>query len=431
MADNPYPSAAGDAAMSGDGIPPAQTHSDPGLSHRGLIAFIASIMALNALAIDSMLPALPAIGRSLGIASENERQWIIVVYIASFGIGQVIWGPVADRFGRKTPMVGGMIAYTISSLLAGFAGSFELLLVTRVLQGIACSAARIMLVSIVRDCYSGRTMARVMSLAFMVFLAVPMLAPSVGQLISDFFGSWRAIFFTLGLYGLIVATVSTVRLRETLHPEYRRPLTFSSIGTAARRIVTNRISIGYTIGSGLSFGCIAGMITSIQQIFADIFHMTRWFPAVFAGMAAGMAVASYLNSRLVERVGTRKLSHGALLAFTAISFVHFAIAVSGHETLISFVGLQAMVMFCVGLVNANFNSMAMEPMGEIAGAAASLQGAISTCLGAAVGSLIGQSFNGTTVPLTAGYAGVGLIMLAVVFAIEGGRLFQAHHARTV
>jgi DHA1 family bicyclomycin/chloramphenicol resistance-like MFS transporter len=426
-----HDSSAAIRAATRDRTSSSQTQSDAGLGYRGFIAFTASIMALNALAIDCMLPALPAIGRSLNIASENERQWIIVVYMASFGVGQVIWGPIADRFGRKVPMVWGMIAYTVASLFAGFAGSFAMLLVTRVLQGIACSAARIMLVSIVRDCYSGRTMARVMSLAFMVFLAVPMLAPSIGQVISAFFGSWRAIFLSLGLYGLIVATVATLRLRETLHPEYRQPLTFASVAATAVRVCTTRVSIGYTIGAGLSFGCIAGMITSIQQIFADIFHIASWFPAIFAGLAAGMAIASYLNSRLVERLGTRKLSHSALLGFITVSLVHFAVAASGHETLVSFVVLLALVMFCVGLVGPNFNSMAMEPMGDIAGSAASLQGAISTCLGAVVGSLIGQSFHGTTVPLTGGFALAGLLMLVVVFVTEGGRLFQPRHAQAV
>ena len=376
-----------------------------------------------------MLPALPAIGRSLHIASENDRQWVIVVYLASFGAGQMIWGPIADRFGRKTLLMGGMIAYAAASLLAGFTGSFELLLVTRMLQGVACSAARIMLISIIRDCYSGRKMARVMSLAFMVFFAVPMLAPWVGQLVSGLFGSWRAIFFSLGIYGLIVATVAALRLRETLHPEYRRPLTFSSVMTAMNRVLTNRISIGYCLASGLTLGCVAGMITSIQQIFADVFHIARWFPAIFAGIAAGMGLASYLNSRFVERLGTRRIAHGALLCFIAGSAIHLAVAASGHETIVSFALLQTIVMFFIGLIGANFNSMAMEQMGDMAGAAASLQGAISTCLGAGIGSLIGQSFNGSTIPLAAGFAMVGVLTLMVVFVTERGKLFHARHAQ--
>jgi len=416
------------SAATPDGLSVTRIDGDPGLSFAGFVSFIASIMALNALGIDSMLPALPAIGRALGVPSENERQWIIVIYLLGFGGGQIIWGPLADRYGRKPILAVSLLFYSVFAFLAGFAASFPLLLGARLLQGIAASASRVLVVSIVRDCYSGRRMARVMSLAFMVFLAVPILAPSVGQVITLLFGSWRSIFYAIGAYGVIIGLICTFRLKETLHPEYRHPISTKSVLGAMKRVVVTRVSIGYTIAAAFCFGCISGFVTSAQQIFADVFHVPTLFPVLFATVATGMGAASFLNSRLVERYGTRRLSHAAMLGFVVAGCLHLSVAIAGYDSVILFPILQATQMFFFGLMNSNFSSMAMEPLGDIAGAGSSVQGFLSTCIGALLGSIVGQSFNGSTIPVSLGFTVLGVATVAAVFWTERGKLFRPHHA---
>jgi len=266
-----------------------------------------------------------------------------------------------------------------------------------------------------------------MSTSFMVFLMVPILAPSLVQFIM-LFGSWRLIFFFLAAFALSVAALLSLLMRETLHPEYRRPLSARAIGQAIRRTLTERSALGYTLAITLVFGSLMGFVNSVQQIFQDIFHAPNRFPLVFAGVGLSMAVAAFVNSRIVERFGTRKVSHTALLGMIAVSAGHSLFALIGHETILSFALFQFATMFCFGLLGSNFGSMAMENVGAIAGTASSVQGFISTCCGALLGLAIGQSFNGTVLPLALGFFVLGSLALVVVLITERGRLFHAHHA---
>lgn len=406
--------------------PPATQH--PGLGFREFVALIAAMMAANALAIDSMLPALPAIGASLGLADENQRQWIITAYLLGFGVAQIVYGPLSDRYGRKPVLVVALGFYAAIGLAVALADSFTMLIVGRALQGVAAAATRIMAVSIVRDCYSGRTMARVMSLTVIVFLAVPILAPSLGQLIL-LVAPWRAIFLFLALFGLVTFVWAIVRLPETLHPEYRRPIAVATLAAAFRRVVTTRTAIGYTLTQSAVMGAMFGFINSVQQLFYDTFRAPGLLAPVFAGVAGTMAVASLVNSRIVERLGTRRVSHSALLAFVLVASIHFAVAVTGHETLWTFAVLQACTMGCFGLAMGNFGAMAMEPLGDMAGMASSIQGFLTTVIGSLTGLMIGQHFDGTTVPLTAGFFCAGLVALALVLVTERGRLFRPQVGR--
>lgn len=399
----------------------------PGMGFGQFVAFVAALMAVNALGIDIMLPALPAMSEALGITIENQRQFIIAAYVLGFGGAQLIYGPVSDRVGRRPILLVSLTFFAIASVAATFATDFTTIVLARLLQGIAAASSRVLAVSIVRDCYSGRQMARVMSLSFVVFLAVPILAPSIGQIIL-FIGPWPWIFYFLAAFGLAIVLWGWFRLPETLHAEYRRPIAVASIVAAAREVVTNRYALGYTIATSLLFGGLMGYINSVQQIFADVFQRPAIFTTVFAATAGTMAVGSFFNSRIVERLGTRRVSHTALLAFIGISGLHLAIAVSGHENVLGFAILLAGTMGCFSLAASNFGSMAMEPVGHIAGIASSIQGFISTIGGALVGLLIGQSFNGTTIPVAAGFFFAGCLSLLVVFIVERGRLFRAHNA---
>jgi DHA1 family bicyclomycin/chloramphenicol resistance-like MFS transporter len=408
---------------------PAAEPASPAFKGPGFpefVALIAMMMALNALAIDMMLPALPAIGDALGVVTENSRQWVITAYLLGFGGAQLIYGPLADRYGRKPVLMAGLSLYVLFSVLAAFAPSFELLIAARVGTGLGAAALRVLAVSIVRDRYAGRTMARVMSLSFLVFLGVPILAPALGQLILTV-APWPWIFGVLAVAGSAFMTWAALRLPETLHPEDRMPIQVGRIASAFREALTNRRAIGYTLAMTCITGALFGFINSSQQIFFDVFNEPRLFTVVFAAIAGGIAVASLLNARLVERLGSRLISHTALLGFIIMSALHAAVALTGHETIWTFAVLQGLTMFCFGFIAGNFGAMAMEPMGHIAGTASSAQGFISTTFGASLGFLIGQQFNGSAAPMTVGFFALGLTALVCVLFAERGRLFKARN----
>lgn len=399
----------------------------PGMAFGLFVVLIASVMAVTPLGIDSMLPALPEIGRALGIATENHQQWVIAIYVLGFGSAQIVYGPLSDSYGRKPILVVSLVLFATLSIIAGLSQSFEALLAARLFQGIAGASGRVLTVSIVRDCFSGRQMARVMSTSFMIFLAVPVLAPSIGQLIM-LLGSWRLIFFFLAGFAALVVTVAGILMPETLHPEHRRPFSVRAIRQSMARTLSERSALGYMLAMTLMFGSLMGFINSIQQIFADVFHAPRWFPAMFAGVGLSMAVSAFINSRIVERFGTRRVSHTALLGMIGVSAVHAVVAATRHETMLSFFILQSATMFTFGLIGSNFGSMAMENVGEIAGTASSVQGFVSTCGGALLGLLVGQSFNGTVVPMALGFVTLGCGALGIVLITERGTLFRAHHS---
>lgn len=374
------------------------------------VVLIAALMAANALAIDAMLPALPAIGQALDVIDDNRRQLVITFYLLGFGGAQLFYGPFADRFGRKTLLVGCMLSYALFGVLAGLAGSMDLLLAARFMQGVAAGGTRVLVVAIVRDRFHGSAMAQVMSLVMIVFMFVPVLAPTLGQGIL-MIGSWRHIFIALAAYGLALALWGGIRMPETLAAADRRPLSAASIGAAAWATLRVRASIGNTIASTLAFGGLFAFIGSIQQIVFDVFERPALIGLVFACIAGPMALSSYANSRLVMRFGARLLLLLALSALTIISLVHLGIVLAFGETLWVFVLLQALTLACFGLVGANAGALAMEPVGHIAGTASALQGLIGTTGGALIGLAVGQLFDGTTVPLVAGFAICGALAL--------------------
>lgn len=402
---------------------PENPNPHPGMGFRAFVALIALLMAVNALAIDSMLPALPAIGAALGVVAENDRQWIITAYLLGFGVAQLAYGPLSDRYGRRPVLLFGLGVFVVFSVVAAFATSFEQLLFARVMQGIGSAVSRVLTVSIVRDCYSGRRMARVMSLTFIVFLTVPVLAPSVGQGILAL-APWPWIFGVLAIFGGVMALWAAWKLPETMHPEDRRPLSLSAIAVAVKFTLTRRMAVGYMIASACAIGGLFGFITSAQQVFVDVFHEEDLFPAIFALIAIFMGLSSWLNASIVERLGTRRVSHTALIGHIFFAGTHAVVAWTGHETLTSFIVLQASMMFCFGLVGSNFGAMAMEPLGHVAGTASSVQGFFTTISGALIGFFIGQHFDGTVVPLTLGFALCGISALIVVLITERGRLFH-------
>jgi DHA1 family bicyclomycin/chloramphenicol resistance-like MFS transporter len=390
-------------------------------------ACVAALMAVNALGVDLMLPALADIGEQLGIATANHRQWIITAYMLGFGAGQLVYGPLADRFGRRPILFVTLAGFVAASVFAAGSQTFVALLGARVLQGLMSASTRVLAVAIVRDRFAGRQMARTLSVAQMIFFLVPILAPGLGQLLLGI-GPWRFIFYALAGFAAFVLAWAALRLDESLPVERRSPLSLASLGRAYRLTLTDRFSAGYALAAALTFGGIIAFVSSAQQIFVDEFGAGERFTLLFAVCAFSMGCASFANSRLVERLGTRLISQSAVLALIALSVVHLAVIGSGHETLVSYMAFQALSMTCIGLCGSNFGAMAMEPVGHIAGTASSIQGFITSVGAVAVGSAIGQSYDGTTWPLAVGYLGIGLAVLAVVTVVEGGRLFRPRHA---
>lgn len=388
------------------------------------VALIASIMALTALGIDSMLPALPAISDELGVAQPNHRQYVITAFMLGFAVAQLFHGPLADRFGRKPVLVVALALYVVTNVVAAFSGSFELLLAARMASGAAVAAGRVVTVAIVRDCFAGRAMARVMSLAFMTFMVVPVVAPAFGQLMVIIFGDWRLIFGGIATVTALVLIWFTVRMPETLDRGAAGEWSVREMLAGYGVMLRDRWAVGYTLASTAISSCFFSFIGSIQQIVYDVFKRPELLTLVFAAVAGFMAAGAFLNARLVMRFGMRLLSHVALVVTIVLAAVHLAIILLGGETLWVFIVLQAPMMAAMGLCNSNFSAMAMENMGDVAGTASSLQGFIAMVGAAVLGAVIGQSFDGTTVPLYIGFLGLGLAALGIVFVTERGRLFR-------
>jgi DHA1 family bicyclomycin/chloramphenicol resistance-like MFS transporter len=390
------------------------------------IALAAALMSLNALAVDIMLPGLQQIGASLGEHNENDRQFVITAYLAGFGLAQIFFGPISDRFGRRPPLLAGLVIYIAAAFTCVFVPSFESLLLLRFVQGLGAAATRVIAISVVRDRFGGRAMAEVMSLVFMVFMVIPVLAPSIGQIIM-IASNWHAIFLFMGAVATAFALWTWMRLPETLHEEYRREFRPSVIIEGFRIVLTERTAVCYMTALTVIFGALFGFINSAQQIYVDIYDKGATFPLYFAMVAGTMALMSFFNSRLVGRFGMRRLSHGALLGFITVNGIAFALALAGPVPFWLFIALFMIAMALFALIGSNFNALSMEPLGHVAGTASSILGFTQTIGGAALGALVGQAFNGTIVPLAGGYFFFAVGALILVLIAERGRLFRSVH----
>ena len=407
----------------------SRAHTESVIGFREFVVLAAAMMSTQAIAVDAMLPALPTIVRELGIANPNHGQWIVSAYVAGVGLGQLFWGLMSDRFGRRPILLTGLTLYVIAAVLCGLTQSFIALLGWRLLHGLA-AASVVVTRSVIRDLYSGRVMARVLSLTFVVFLMVPIMAPSLGQLIL-LLAPWRFVFIVFAAFATVIAIWALLRLPETLHPEYRLTLNIDHIVGAVGLVLRNRTSICYTLAVTVMFGSLISYVSMVQQIFADVFHRPSWMPGMFALCAVFMGLASFLNSRIVERFGMRRISHMAMLIYIAVTFGHLLVAGLGAERLWTFVVLQSATMACFSLSVSNFGAMALEPLASIAGLGASLQGFMVTFGGGLVGAAIGRKFNDSTLPLTIGALGSGLLSLLFVLLAEQWRLFRPHHTADV
>ena len=392
------------------------------------VVYVAACMAINALAIDIILPALPAMSAALSLVSENDRQNVVLIYVLGLGVSQLFFGPLADRFGRRPVLLLGFTIFAGASVACAAAFNFALLLLARLVQGIGAGAARALSISLVRDRFSGNEMGRVMSLVMMVFMIVPILAPSLGQLIL-FVAPWRWVFATLFLSALGLFFWTLLRLRESVRPEARLRFSVASVLGAYLQTFRNPMTLGYALAMGVVMGCLMAFIATAQQVFQDVYEVGAGFTLLFALIALFISVASFLNSRAVMRFGLRRVGHVALVGFVGTAALFSVLAWRGLLGLEEFIVLQGLLLFCFGFLGANFNALAMQPMGDIAGTAAAMVGFLSTTLGAVLGHFVGDGFDGSMLPLGLGYLGLGLLALLIAFVVRV--LSRKHPVREV
>lgn len=399
----------------------ARTERRP-LGQRELIVLMATIMSLQAFGIDSMLPALGVMGDELG-ASGNERQYVIVSYFLGSGIGAFFPGAFADRFGRRPVLFFGLATYSLLSVACSLVTNFEALIAIRLAQGVACAGLSVVPTAIVRDRVGGDRMARMMSLIIMIFLAVPIFAPAIGQVILMFFG-WRAIFDAMALVGLLVGIWVWFRLPESLTEENVQDMDPVTILSNMAQSLMKREAIGYVIGAALVFGSLFGFLNSSQQLIAESFGAGDYFALIFGASILGMVVASFTNSRIVEKFGARRVSHAAVIGFLFFSILMVISAIDGEQSLWEFVILLGLNMTVLGFVGANFSSIAMQPFQHIAGAASSGQTSVRMVTGALLGAAIGQAYDGTSLPLSIAMVVCASAAILMVLYSERGKLFR-------
>ena len=386
------------------------------------IPLVALLFSLVALAIDAMLPALPEIGRDLGVARPNDVQYVVVSLFLGLGLGQVLFGPLSDRIGRKPAIYAGLGVFMAGCIVSVVAPTFEVMIAGRILQGIGVAGPRIVTVALVRDQYEGRTMARMMSFAMAVFILVPAVAPALGLFVLRAAG-WRAIFVAFFLIAAAAFVWLLVRQPETLPPARRRSLSPRAVGRAVREILGIRAAVGYTVATGFAFSPFVAYLSSAPQMFEDGYAAGDLFVAWFALLALAIGLASIVNGRLVMRYGMRRISTAAAaaIAFTSIAAWLGLFPYDGLFPFWLFMAYFVFVFVCVGLLFGNLNALAMEPLGHLAGVGAAVVASLATLISVPLGGVVGQSFDGSLYAQVGSFAVFGLGMLAAIRWAERGR----------
>ncbi len=393
------------------------------IGEREFVVLVALLQALQALAIDSMLPALGIMARELGADDPNRRQLIVGIFLICSGLGSLIPGALADRFGRRPVLLGCLGLYCGLNLACALVQDFTVLLALRALAGFATAGMTVLPAAIIRDRYEGDRMARLQSLVSMVFMVVPVLAPALGQAVLLVAG-WRWIFGIMVVLSAGLLAWSWLRLGETLHPEFRQPIRFRAIAANMGQVITTRGSIGYILGMAATTAMFFSFLNSSQQLIAEHFGAGDAFPFVFGAMASVMMLSNFTNSRIVMRFGARRVSHAALLAYVAVAIGQVILAFGPHQTLLQFALLMAAAMCLSGFITANFAAIALQPFARTAGAAASVQTFLRMVIGASVGAAVGQAYDGTARPFALTMLASGVTALLLVLYSEKGKLFR-------
>ena len=393
------------------------------------VAMCAALASVAAMSIDIVLPALPAIGRAFGIADENNRQLVVLIFAVTFALSQLLYGPLSDRFGRKPLIATGLGLYLVGSVSAMFVPDFSWLLGMRMVQGVGAAALQVVTLAVVRDCFSGPAMGRVLTFVFTTFMIIPIIAPTIGQQI-EFLATWKGIFAFNALAGVMILLWVGLRLRETLDVRDRRSLAFGSLAGAFAEICRNRITAGYAVASTLTLVSLFAYIISVQQIYGELYGLGTLFPYAFGASSVGVAIAALFSARLVRMLGMRPVAHGALTIFTLSGLILFLLALGGNPPFWVTFTLLSICMMGFGVLQGNINAIALEPLGHIAGTAASLFGVVTTTTATVLAGVVGQAYDGTIIPLAFVFGIGGSLAMLAVFWTERGRMFANHAAPT-
>jgi len=386
---------------------------------------LAMAIALTALGIDLMLPLFPAMRSDLGLPEGSTAVGgLVTTYFLGLAIGQLLYGPLADRFGRKPALYLGFGIYGVGALAAALSPTLSWLLVARFVWGFGAAGPRVITLAIVRDTFDGERMSRAMSSIMAVFILVPVVAPSLGALVGGLIG-WRWLF-GFCLLASIAVTLWSRRLPETLAPEHRLELRFGRIARAARFVTGNRTTVGYALALTVLYGSFISWLGSAELVFSEVFDRAELFPVLFGGLAAVMGIAVFTNGRIVERIGLRRLGHGVLVAYllAASLLVVLVVGTGGRPPMWAFLLAMAPVLCSHALLIPNFNTIAMEPMKAVAGTASAFIGAVQIAGGALLGALLDRTFDGTVLPLSLGFLGMAVVAAGLIVWAERGRLFR-------
>jgi len=382
------------------------------------IALMAALMSIVALAIDALLPAISNIGADINSLDSTDNQMLVTMIFLGLGLGQLFFGPLSDCYGRKPVVYAGFILFLLASIVCLYAPSLEVMVLGRILQGIGLSAPRTISISIIRDTYEGDYMAKIMSFVVAFFILVPVVAPAIGKIILDSFG-WKGIFYVQLIFALIIALWFWKRQPETLHPEFKIPFSGHVFVDGLKEFIRHKETVAFTITSGLVTGAFLVYLSSAQHIFEDQYALKEVFPYIFAGLAISIGLSTFLNGTLVMRFGMRKLSFMATLAFTIIALLYTVLFFNSPNpsiyVLVAFLSAQ---FFCLGFMWGNFRSIAMEPIGHIAGIGAAINGFVSTIFAIPIATFIGEFVKNSVWPLFAGLAVCGLFSVLIFMLVR-------------
>lgn len=379
------------------------------------IALMAMLMSMTALTVDATLPALMQIGESLNVKDDNHNQLIVAMVFLGMASGQMLYGPISDAHGRKLAIFLGGIIFLVGVGLSIFSQDFNTMLLGRILQGMGAASCRVVTLAMIRDCFDGKEMARTMSLIMLIFIMVPAIAPSIGQgilLVSH----WRSIFIFLFFFALIALLWLAFRQSETLSAKNQIPLSWQNTLNGIRETITHPQSSNYMIAAGIMFGAFVGYLSSAQQILQIQYNLGSLFSFYFGILALAIGVASFINSKLVRHIAIEKLCIIALISMSCVSIIFFGIQWLSDTAipLIWFMLYLGVMFFSFGILFGNFNTLAVHPLGHIAGVANSVISTVQTLISVIIGSFIGQSYDGSTLPLILGFLFCGTTSLLLV-----------------
>lgn len=396
--------------------PSTQTLAKPTLGLVEFVILMAFMTSLVALAIDAMLPALSVIGEELGSESAQQTHLIVSLFFFGMAFGQLFYGPVSDAMGRRVAILSGLVVFAIGTLVCMFATDMETMLLGRIIQAFGVSGPRIASLALIRDQYAGEAMARVMSFIMMVFILVPMIAPLFGQVILQFW-SWPHIFTSFLVIGAGVGLWYFMRQPETLPKSHRKPFTWQALGKSSKFILTHREVMAYTLAMGFVFGAFLAYLSASQTLFQDIYQTGEWFPMYFAILAFSIGFASFVNGKLVVRMGMHKLTKGALVGMCVCALVLLiqCLYFAGLPPLPALVINLFTMFFFIGVLFGNLNSMAMLPLGEMAGLGAAIIGSLSSLFSVPIAIAIGDFLKQDVYPLAIGFLLFGCLASVSVF----------------